>query len=191
MSFWKSDFVQNSFFANWPKKNNPFSWFFGIEFKLVLSCFIAIYIFYCFTTPRTMTCCLKCVRSYKVWTVNTIVYFFFFIAVPAKIVSFGGLIERPWRTFIKLPCTAVGYPVPKRQWLKSFRAIQSWDGNVQVTENGDVTIASLQRSNSDNYTCHVENTHGADSVIYQIIVQGKIAVDNILLIANIFYTLEL
>lgn len=94
------------------------------------------------------------------------------IAVPAKIVSFGGLIERPWRTFIRLPCTAVGQPAAKRQWLKSFRAIQSWDGNVQVTEAGDMTITSLQRSNSDNYTCHVENIHGADSIIYQIIVQG-------------------
>ncbi|XP_025200616.1 Down syndrome cell adhesion molecule-like protein Dscam2 isoform X5 [Melanaphis sacchari] len=91
--------------------------------------------------------------------------------VPAKIVSFGGLIERPWRTFIKLPCTAVGQPTVKKQWLKSYRAIQSWDGNLQVTENGDMTIASLQRSNSDNYTCHVENIHGADAIVYQIIVQ--------------------
>ncbi|XP_027854261.2 cell adhesion molecule Dscam2 isoform X3 [Aphis gossypii] len=91
--------------------------------------------------------------------------------IPAKIVSFGGLIERPWRTSIKLPCTAVGQPTIKRQWLKSYRAIQSWDGNLEVMENGDMTIASLQRSNSDNYTCHVENIHGADAIIYQIIVQ--------------------
>lgn len=96
--------------------------------------------------------------------------------VPAKIVSFGGLIERPWRTYIKLPCTAVGQPAVKRQWLKSYRAIQSWDGNLQVTENGDMTITSLQRSNSDNYTCHVENIHGADAIIYQIIVQGEFGV---------------
>lgn len=95
------------------------------------------------------------------------------IVVPAKIVSFGGLIERPWRTSVKLPCAAVGQPAVKRQWLKSSRAVQSWDGNLQVTDNGDVTITSLQRSNSDNYTCHVENVHGADSIVYRIIVQGR------------------
>lgn len=99
-------------------------------------------------------------------------YIFDFIVVPAKIISFGGLIERPWRTFIKLPCTAVGQPTPKKQWLRNFRAIQSWDGSLQITENGDMTITSLQRSNSDNYTCHVDNVHGADSIVYQIIVQG-------------------
>ncbi|XP_025423992.1 Down syndrome cell adhesion molecule-like protein Dscam2 isoform X3 [Sipha flava] len=91
--------------------------------------------------------------------------------VPAKIVSFGGLIERPWRTYLRLPCVAVGQPAVQKQWLKSFRAIQSWDGNAQVTKNGDMTITSLHRSHSDNYTCHVENIHGADSIIYRIIVQ--------------------
>lgn len=95
------------------------------------------------------------------------------IVVPAKIVSFGGLIERPWRTSVKLPCAAVGQPGVKRQWLKSSRVVQSWDGNLQITDNGDVTITSLQRSNSDNYTCHVENVHGADSIIYRITVQGR------------------
>lgn len=97
---------------------------------------------------------------------------FLLLVVPAKIVSFGGLIEKPWRTFVKLPCTAIGQPIPKKQWLKSSRAIQSWDNNVRLIENGDMTITSLQRSNSDNYTCHVENIHGTDSIVYQIIVQG-------------------
>ncbi|XP_050430112.1 cell adhesion molecule Dscam2 isoform X2 [Adelges cooleyi] len=91
--------------------------------------------------------------------------------IPAKIVSFGGLVERPWRTFLKLPCTAVGQPVVAKKWLKSSRAIQSWDGNVQITDSGDMTITSLQRPNSDNYTCHVENIHGTDSIVYQIVVQ--------------------
>ncbi|VVC39650.1 Hypothetical protein CINCED_3A005038 [Cinara cedri] len=91
--------------------------------------------------------------------------------VPAKIISFGGLIERPWRTFIKLPCVAVGQPTPKRRWLKNFRTIQPWDGSLQITENGEMTIVSLQRSNNDNYTCHVDNVHGADSIVYQIVVQ--------------------
>lgn len=109
------------------------------------------------------TCTLYC---------NTTRVKIYFI-VPAKIVSFGGPIERPWRTFLRLPCAAVGQPVVKRQWLKNFRAIQSWDGNVQMTDNGDMLITSLQRSNSDNFTCHVENIHGADSIVYQIIVQGK------------------
>jgi len=45
-------------------------------------------------------------------------------------------------------------------------------------ENGDMAIASLQRSNSDNYTCHVENIHGADAIIYQIIVQGEFGAIN-------------
>lgn len=111
---------------------------------------------------------------YKYHLANIPIYnIFMLLVVPAKIVSFGGLVEKPWRTLVKLPCTAVGQPNPKRQWLKSFRAIQSWDNNVQITENGDMTITSLQRSNSDNYTCHVENIHGADSIVYQIIVQGK------------------
>ncbi|XP_050537388.1 cell adhesion molecule Dscam2 isoform X2 [Daktulosphaira vitifoliae] len=91
--------------------------------------------------------------------------------VPAKIVSFGSLIEQPWRTSIKLPCSAVGQPTPTKKWLKNFKVFQFWDGNVHVTETGDMTIASLQRPNNDNYTCHVENVHGVDSIIYQVIVQ--------------------
>lgn len=75
---------------------------------------------------------------------------------------------------MKLPCAAVGLPAVKRQWSKGSRPLQPWDGgNVQTTASGDVTIASLQRSNGDNYTCHVENAHGTDSVVYRIVVQGK------------------
>lgn len=121
---------------------------------------------------------LKLTNSYNInidrkLTILNLTVFVVTQVVPAKIVSFGGLIERPWRTSIKLPCTAVGQPTIKRQWLKSYRAIQSWDGNLEVMENGDMAIASLQRSNSDNYTCHVENIHGADAIIYQIIVQSE------------------
>ncbi|XP_046679186.1 Down syndrome cell adhesion molecule-like protein Dscam2 isoform X3 [Homalodisca vitripennis] len=92
--------------------------------------------------------------------------------VPAKITSFGGLVLRPWRSSVSLPCHVVGAPQPRREWLRDDRPLQISTGhNIQLMESGEVVISGLQRADSDNYTCHAENNIGSDSIYYTLVVQ--------------------
>jgi hypothetical protein len=45
--------------------------------------------------------------------------------------------------------------------------------NIQIGEGGDLIIGNLQASESDNYTCLVENNMGSDKITYVLLVQGK------------------
>ncbi|XP_046689098.1 Down syndrome cell adhesion molecule-like protein Dscam2, partial [Homalodisca vitripennis] len=61
--------------------------------------------------------------------------------VPAKITSFGGLVLRPWRSSVSLPCHVVGAPQPRREWLRDDRPLQISTGhNIQLMESGEVVI---------------------------------------------------
>lgn len=90
--------------------------------------------------------------------------------VPARIVSFGGPIIQPWRSSIQLFCNAVGKP--RREWYKGdINLKQLLSHNVQIQDNGNVLISSLQISDTGNYTCQVDNGIGTDRLIYNLIVQ--------------------
>ncbi|KAK9499682.1 hypothetical protein O3M35_002689 [Rhynocoris fuscipes] len=90
--------------------------------------------------------------------------------VPARIVSFGQIIRKPWHEPISLPCVAVG--APRREWQKNEALVRpSGDNDIEVLETGELVIARLARTDSDNYTCHVENSAGSDRIHYSLIVQ--------------------
>lgn len=99
----------------------------------------------------------------------------FLPSVPAKVTSFGGLVLRPWRSSVSLTCHVVGVPLPRREWLRDERPLQaSHNHNTQIMESGELVVSGLQRADSDNYTCRVENNLGSDSIHYTLVVQGNV-----------------
>ncbi|KAH8302477.1 hypothetical protein KR044_007321 [Drosophila immigrans] len=90
--------------------------------------------------------------------------------VPARIISFGGPVVRPWRSTVTLPCTAVGKP--KREWSKADVALrQGGMHNSQLLDTGDLIISSLQLADSGNYSCQVDNGIGTDRLTHMLLVQ--------------------
>ncbi|XP_017071040.1 Down syndrome cell adhesion molecule-like protein Dscam2 isoform X4 [Drosophila eugracilis] len=90
--------------------------------------------------------------------------------VPARIISFGGAVVRPWRSTVTLPCTAVGKP--KREWFKSDVALrQGGMHNSQLLDSGDLIISSLQLADGGNYSCQVDNGIGTDRLTHVLMVQ--------------------
>lgn len=43
-----------------------------------------------------------------------------------------------------------------------------------MNKEGALHIRDIQHSDSGNYTCYVENTHGKDDIVYTIHVRGKL-----------------
>ncbi|XP_030081813.1 Down syndrome cell adhesion molecule-like protein Dscam2 isoform X1 [Drosophila hydei] len=90
--------------------------------------------------------------------------------VPARIISFGGSVVRPWRSTVTLPCTAVGKP--KREWFKADVALrQGGLHNSQLLDTGDLIISSLQLADGGNYSCQVDNGIGTDRLTHMLLVQ--------------------
>ncbi|XP_017096334.2 cell adhesion molecule Dscam2 isoform X10 [Drosophila bipectinata] len=90
--------------------------------------------------------------------------------IPARIISFGGLVVRPWRSTVTLPCTAVGKP--KRDWFKSDVVLrQGGHHNTQILDNGDLIISSLELGDGGNYSCQVDNGIGTDRLTHILLVQ--------------------
>nr|XP_018897402.1 PREDICTED: Down syndrome cell adhesion molecule-like protein Dscam2 isoform X3 [Bemisia tabaci] len=91
--------------------------------------------------------------------------------VPARIFSFGRVVFRAWRTSVTLACQMVGVPQPHRTWLVGDRPLHSNGHNIQILDSGELFLTNLQRNNSDNYTCQVENVSGSDKITHTLVIQ--------------------
>lgn len=88
--------------------------------------------------------------------------------VPAKVVSFGTTIVKPWKSTVQFACMATGQP--RREWYKNDVSMNSFF-NGQILENGELSLYNIQHSDSGNYTCQVDNGVGVDKIVYNLIVQ--------------------
>lgn len=90
--------------------------------------------------------------------------------IPARIVAFGSVIYKPWRTLTTLSCLSVGNP--KRLWYKADSLLtKNLLHNMQITDGGDLIISNLQATDNGNYSCFIENSIGADRITYLLFVQ--------------------
>ncbi|KFB50862.1 AGAP004902-PA-like protein [Anopheles sinensis] len=90
--------------------------------------------------------------------------------VPAKIVSFGGLTVRPWKSSASLNCMAVGQP--RREWFKGDTLLRpGTQHNIQLLDSGEIIVTMLQTSDTGNYTCQVDNGIGTDRLTHNLLVQ--------------------
>lgn len=97
-----------------------------------------------------------------------------FFLVSAKISSFGGKVVFPWKTSATLPCNAVGDPEPRRHWFKDDETLRIGAGHdYQILESGEIILSNLEKSDTANYTCQVDNPQGSDRIVYNLVVQGN------------------
>lgn len=92
--------------------------------------------------------------------------------IPARIISFGGTLVKPWHSAAVMHCSAVGQP--KREWFSSDNLMHHGAiHNAQITEAGELMFAGLQAGDTGNYSCQVENGVGTDKITYHLVVQVK------------------
>jgi Down syndrome cell adhesion protein 1 len=70
-----------------------------------------------------------------------------------------------------LPCLAVGMPSPVIIW--KIKGIQfTSNDKIRQQPDGSLFIRDVSRNNAGEYSCHVENDYGQDSVTHQLIVNA-------------------
>ncbi|XP_022249790.1 Down syndrome cell adhesion molecule-like protein 1 homolog [Limulus polyphemus] len=80
-----------------------------------------------------------------------------------------------------LPCHAVGHPQPGRKWTVGIRRLFHSRSKpfvkserMEVQNDGSLFIRKLQQLDTNNYTCHVHNKHGADEITYSLAMQAPL-----------------
>ncbi len=91
--------------------------------------------------------------------------------VPAKIASFDNTFSVSYREDVKLPCQAVGAPLPEIQW-KIKGTPYAASERVRLLPEGSLLVREVTRDDAGEYTCTVENMYGQDTVTHQLQVQG-------------------
>lgn len=94
--------------------------------------------------------------------------------VPAKIASFDNTFSVSYREDVKLPCQAVGAPLPEIQW-KIKGTPYAASERVRLLPEGSLLVREVTRDDVGEYTCTVENMYGQDTVTHQLQVQGKLS----------------
>ncbi|XP_022243949.1 Down syndrome cell adhesion molecule-like protein Dscam2 isoform X2 [Limulus polyphemus] len=93
-------------------------------------------------------------------------------SVPARIASFSEHVLVTRGSSLVLPCQAVGIPAPKKKWSFRGRPVVEGGHRVRILVNGSLYIPNIQDNDFGNYTCHVENSYGADEISFAITVRG-------------------
>ncbi|KAK4008603.1 hypothetical protein OUZ56_013738 [Daphnia magna] len=91
--------------------------------------------------------------------------------VPAKIASFDNTFSVSYREDVKLPCQAVGAPLPEIQW-KIKGTPYAASERIRLLPEGSLLVREVTRDDAGEYTCTVENMYGQDTVTHQLQVQA-------------------
>ncbi|XP_045534730.1 Down syndrome cell adhesion molecule-like protein Dscam2 [Papilio machaon] len=89
--------------------------------------------------------------------------------VPAKIASFDESFTATYKEDVKLPCLAVGVPSPNIIWKVKGQPLESSERVRQLPE-GSLQIAGVAREDAGEYSCHVDNQFGTDTVTHTLSV---------------------
>ncbi|XP_048512285.1 Down syndrome cell adhesion molecule-like protein Dscam2 isoform X3 [Athalia rosae] len=93
------------------------------------------------------------------------------VEVRAAIYSFGMVFVVPWKQDITLPCQSVGKPEPSTTWKQRGGQLVKPSAKISIKSDGSLRMSELQRDESGNYTCIVENRHGSDQITHRLTVQ--------------------
>ncbi|XP_063822595.1 cell adhesion molecule Dscam1 isoform X1 [Ostrinia nubilalis] len=89
--------------------------------------------------------------------------------VPAKIASFDESFTATYKEDVKLPCLAVGVPSPNIIWKVKGQPLVPSERVRQLPE-GSLQIAGVAREDAGEYSCHVDNQFGTDTVTHTLSV---------------------
>ncbi|XP_050346767.1 cell adhesion molecule Dscam2 isoform X7 [Nymphalis io] len=89
--------------------------------------------------------------------------------VPAKIASFDESFTATYKEDVKLPCLAVGVPPPNIIWKVKGHPLEASERVRQLPE-GSLQIAGVAREDAGEYSCHVDNQFGTDTVTHTLSV---------------------
>ncbi|KAK9880038.1 hypothetical protein WA026_008552 [Henosepilachna vigintioctopunctata] len=92
-------------------------------------------------------------------------------SVPAKIASFDDTFTTTYKEDVTLPCLAVGVPPPTISW--KIKGVQfTVSDQIRQQPDGSLLIRDVSRTDAGEYSCHVENDFGQDTVTHQLIVNA-------------------
>ncbi|XP_044755484.1 Down syndrome cell adhesion molecule-like protein Dscam2 isoform X16 [Coccinella septempunctata] len=92
-------------------------------------------------------------------------------SVPAKIASFDDTFTTTYKEDVTLPCLAVGVPAPTITW--KIKGVQfGANDHIRKQPDGSLFIRDVSRTDAGEYSCHVENDFGQDTVTHQLIVNA-------------------
>lgn len=96
---------------------------------------------------------------------------FFCYSVPAKIASFDDSFTTTYKEEVTLLCLAVGVPQPVITWKIKGVAFASND-RIRQQPDGSLFIRDVTRTDAGEYSCHVDNSFGQDSITHQLVVHA-------------------
>uniref|UniRef100_A0A182WFX7 Down syndrome cell adhesion molecule n=1 Tax=Anopheles minimus TaxID=112268 RepID=A0A182WFX7_9DIPT len=89
--------------------------------------------------------------------------------VPAKIASFDDKFTATFKEDAKLPCLAVGSPMPEITWkIKGVEFVPN--ERIRLLPEGSLFIKDVIRQDAGDYTCTAENSIAKDSITHRLIV---------------------
>nr|XP_053626611.1 cell adhesion molecule Dscam2-like isoform X3 [Cherax quadricarinatus] len=91
--------------------------------------------------------------------------------VPAKIASFDDEYVATYKEDVKLMCQAVGLPTPDIRWTIRGEPFAPND-RMRLLPEGSLLIREVSRDDAGEYTCHVENPYGQDTVTHTLLIQA-------------------
>ncbi|XP_068224083.1 cell adhesion molecule Dscam1 isoform X5 [Palaemon carinicauda] len=91
--------------------------------------------------------------------------------VPAKIASFDDEYVATYKEDVKLQCQAVGLPTPDIRWTVHGEPFVP-DDRKRLLPEGSLLIREVSRDDAGEYTCHVENAYGQDTVTHALLIQA-------------------
>ncbi|XP_045126268.1 Down syndrome cell adhesion molecule-like protein Dscam2 [Portunus trituberculatus] len=91
--------------------------------------------------------------------------------VPAKIASFDEEYLATYKEDVKLLCQVFGLPIPDVRWTVRGEPVTPND-HMRLLPEGSLLIHQVSCDDAGEYTCHVENPYGQDTITHKLLIQA-------------------